>query len=89
MNEEVFDLPAAAKYLGWENRFKLDPLTVSMSPPDATIALPILTSALATTGPALLAKRKMPAFGLASRVMTIDGQTVPHERFEGVNEPTV
>jgi deoxyhypusine synthase len=56
---------------------------------DATIALPILTSALATTGPALLAKRKMPAFNLASRVMTIDGQTVSHERFEGVNEPTV
>jgi deoxyhypusine synthase len=56
---------------------------------DATIALPVLTSALATTGPALLAKRNKPAFGLASRVMTIDGQTVPHERFEGVNEPTV
>jgi deoxyhypusine synthase len=56
---------------------------------DATIALPILASALAATGPALLAKRKMPAFGLASRLMTIDGQTVPHERFEGVNEPAV
>jgi NitT/TauT family transport system substrate-binding protein len=30
---------AAAKALGWENRFKLDPLTVSMSHPDAMIAM--------------------------------------------------
>jgi len=56
---------------------------------DATIALPLLASALAATGPALLAKRNKPVFSLADRVMTIDGMTVPHERFEEVNEPAV
>lgn len=30
---------AAAKYLGWENRFKLDPLTVSLSHPDSMVAI--------------------------------------------------
>ncbi|MBM3573986.1 MAG: ABC transporter substrate-binding protein [Alphaproteobacteria bacterium] len=30
---------AAARALGWENRFKLDPLTVSMSHPDAMAAI--------------------------------------------------
>ena len=56
---------------------------------DATIALPLLASALATTGSSLLAGRTKPVFTLAGRVMTIDGQTVPHERFEEVNEPAV
>jgi deoxyhypusine synthase len=56
---------------------------------DATIALPFLLSALATTAPPLLAVRKMPAFTLAGRVMTVDGQSVPYERFEEVNEPAV
>jgi deoxyhypusine synthase len=56
---------------------------------DATIALPILVSALATTAPPLLARRTKPVFALASRTMTIDGQTVPSERFEEVNEPAV
>ena len=56
---------------------------------DATIALPLLASALAASGPALLARRTKPVFTLAGRVMTIDGQTVPHERFEEVNEPAV
>jgi deoxyhypusine synthase len=56
---------------------------------DATIALPFLVSALATTAPPLLAVRKKPAFTLAGRVMTVDGQTVPHERFEEVNAPAV
>src|SRR5580704_16409540 len=49
---------------------------------DATIALPLLVSALATTAPPLLAKRTMPTFTLADRVMTIDGQSVGYERFE-------
>jgi deoxyhypusine synthase len=49
---------------------------------DATIALPLLASALAETAPPLLAKRKAPVFGLASRVMTIDGRTVPSDHFE-------
>jgi deoxyhypusine synthase len=56
---------------------------------DATIALPILATALAATSPPLLARRQKPAFTLASRVMTIDGQTVPHDHFEEVNEPAV
>ncbi len=56
---------------------------------DATIALPVLVSALATSAAPLLAARKKPTFTLASRVMTIDGQTVPSERFEEVNEPAV
>jgi deoxyhypusine synthase len=56
---------------------------------DATIALPLLVSALATTAPPLLAGRQKPIFTLASRVMTIDGLTVPSERFEEVNEPAV
>src|SRR6476620_8230932 len=57
---------------------------------DATIALPLLASALAITAPPLLAKRTVPVFTLAGRVMTVDGQTVPNARFvEEVNEPTV
>src|SRR5215475_5267461 len=56
---------------------------------DATIALPILATALATTAGALAGSRRKPTFTLASRVMTIDGQTVPSERFEEVNEPAV
>src|SRR5947209_1751454 len=56
---------------------------------DATVALPILASALATTAPPVLAHRKMPVFSLASRVMTIDGLRVPTDRFEDVNEPAV
>src|SRR5207244_2768742 len=45
---------------------------------DATIALPILASALATTAAPLLARRTPPAFTLA-RVMTVDGLTVPSD----------
>jgi deoxyhypusine synthase len=56
---------------------------------DATIALPILASALATTAPPLLARRKAPVFTLATRAMTIDGRSVPSDRFEEVNEPAV
>jgi deoxyhypusine synthase len=56
---------------------------------DATLALPFLATALATSAAPLLASRKKPTFTLASRVMTIDGQTVPSERFEEVNEPAV
>jgi deoxyhypusine synthase len=56
---------------------------------DATLALPVLVSALARTGPPLLAQRRKPTFSLASRVMTIDGHDVPWDRFEDVNEPAV
>src|SRR2546426_77552 len=43
---------------------------------DATIALPILASALAASAPPILARRRAPVFTLADRVMTVDGQTV-------------
>jgi len=56
---------------------------------DATIALPLLVSALATTAPPILSQRKFPVFTLASPVMTVDGQTVPHDRFEEMNESAV
>jgi deoxyhypusine synthase len=56
---------------------------------DATVALPFLVSALASTAPALLAKRVVPIFTLAGPIMTIDGRTVPHARFEEVNESAV
>ena len=49
---------------------------------DATIALPLLATALATTSASLVADRRKPIFTLAGRVMTVDGQTVPTERFE-------
>src|SRR6478672_5391606 len=56
---------------------------------DATIALPLLASALATTSPPLLAKRTVPIFTLAGRVMTVDGQIVSRDRFEEMNESAV
>src|SRR6202163_834012 len=56
---------------------------------DATIALPILASALAATAGPLLARRQIPVFTLVSRVMTLDGQTVPSDRFEEANAPAV
>jgi deoxyhypusine synthase len=56
---------------------------------DATVALPLLASALAVSAPPLLARRRPPAFTLATRVMTVDGQTVPHDHFEEVNESAV
>src|SRR5213592_960852 len=56
---------------------------------DATVALPLLACALAKTAAPLLAARRAPVFSLGSRVMTIDGLTVPGDRFEEVNEPAV
>jgi deoxyhypusine synthase len=73
-----------------ESRGKLvsDAARVSVQA-DATIAMPILVSALATTAPPILARRKAPVFALASRAMTIDGRSVPNDHFEEVNEPAV
>jgi len=56
---------------------------------DATIALPLLASALTSPAPASLASRRRPTFTLASRVMTIDGKSVSSERIEAVHEPAV
>jgi deoxyhypusine synthase len=65
-----------------------DSLQVSVQA-DATIVLPLLATALAASAGPLLAARIMPAFTLDGRVMTVDGLTVPCERFEEVNEPAV
>jgi deoxyhypusine synthase len=56
---------------------------------DASIALPLLVSALAISCDESVARRRKPVFTLASRVMTIDGQPVPNDRFEEVNESAV
>jgi deoxyhypusine synthase len=56
---------------------------------DATLALPLLVCALATSAPALLAERQPPAFVLASRTMTIDGQPAPSDRFEDARQRMV
>jgi len=56
---------------------------------DATIALPLLASALASTSSALADRRQAPEFALASRLMTMDGHDVPHDRFEDLNESPV
>ncbi len=57
---------------------------------DATIALPFLATALATSAARILPNRKSPVFAsMASAVMTVDGMTVPTDRFEDVNEPAV
>jgi deoxyhypusine synthase len=49
---------------------------------DATLALPILVSALAATAPPLLAKRRPPSFELDGPLMTVDGQPVPSDCYE-------
>jgi deoxyhypusine synthase len=56
---------------------------------DATIALPLLVSALATTSAPLLAARRKPVFTFTSPVMTVDGLTVPSDRFQEENESSV
>jgi deoxyhypusine synthase len=56
---------------------------------DATIALPILASALAKSAAATLSRRCKPAFLLASRVMTVDGLAAPSDRFEDTNAAAV
>jgi deoxyhypusine synthase len=56
---------------------------------DATIALPLLASALAHIDPEMLARRRRPVFTLASPIMTIDDQPLSSDRFEAQNEPAV
>jgi len=55
---------------------------------DATVALPLLATALVSSAKSILAERRMPTFTLG-RTMTIDGQPAPADRFEEVNEPAV
>jgi deoxyhypusine synthase len=56
---------------------------------DATVALPLLVSALANSAPPALAARRKPVFQMQSRVMKIDGLAVPCDRFEEMNESAV
>jgi deoxyhypusine synthase len=56
---------------------------------DATIALPLLASALATSAAELVARRQAPVFAVGSRLMTVAGLEVPYDRFEDLNEPPV
>jgi deoxyhypusine synthase len=49
---------------------------------DATVALPLLVSALATSAREAVASRKTLAFDLAGAVMSIDGRPLPAARFE-------
>jgi deoxyhypusine synthase len=49
---------------------------------DATLALPILVSALATSARATLAVRKTLRFDLSGPVMVVDGRPFPQARFE-------
>jgi deoxyhypusine synthase len=49
---------------------------------DVTIALPLLVSALADSGPALLAAREPVQFDAAGPVLSVDGRPLPSHRFE-------
>ena len=49
---------------------------------DATVALPLLASALASTGRERLAKRQPARFELGSRVMVVDGAPLLVDRFD-------
>jgi deoxyhypusine synthase len=49
---------------------------------DATIALPLLVSALVTTSRDQAARRRRPSFELGGRIMKMDGVPLPDGRFE-------
>ena len=49
---------------------------------DATIALPLLVSALATSAQAVLAARKTLRFDLSGPIMAVDGRPFPDARYE-------
>ena len=57
-----------------------DRVTVSA---DATIALPILATALATSARECLDARHPPTFDLSARALVVDGKPVPVDRFDG------
>jgi deoxyhypusine synthase len=49
---------------------------------DATVALPLLVSALATTAGDRLAKRPRPDFDVSGPVISVDGRSLPSGRYE-------
>ena len=57
-----------------------DRVTVSA---DATIALPILATALTASASDRLDARRPPIFDLSARALVVDGQPVPVDRFDG------
>lgn len=56
---------------------------------DATLAFPVLTSALAASARQLIAARRPPLFDLAGRALAVDGTPVPVDRFDGLDDPPV
>jgi deoxyhypusine synthase len=54
---------------------------------DATLALPILATALADSARTIVSQRQAPAFTLSARVMTVDGEPVPGDRFVDERTP--
>ena len=53
---------------------------------DATLAFPLLTSALAASARDLLAARRPPAFELGGRALVVDGTPVSVDRFDGLDD---
>jgi len=49
---------------------------------DATVALPILATALARSSPALAAKRRRPDIDPSQKDMLVDGAPISSDRFE-------
>ena len=49
---------------------------------DATVALPFLTTALASTSADICADRRRAAFDLSGREIILDGEAFPDGRFE-------
>jgi deoxyhypusine synthase len=54
---------------------------------DATLALPLLTSALSVSAHEVIAHRRAAVFTLGSRVMTVDGEAVLSDRFDDRRSP--
>lgn len=52
---------------------------------DATLAFPLLSSALAASGRELLAARRPAVFALGGRALVVDGAPVPVGRFDGAD----
>ncbi len=49
---------------------------------DVTLALPLLVTALETSGKELLARRKRPHFDASGRLLILDGQALPDNRYQ-------
>ena len=54
---------------------------------DATLAFPLLATALAASARELLAARRPPAFEIGGRALVVDGAPVPVDRFDRLDDP--